>query len=74
MRYTKVSREGIVNEPPLAQLAYGALIQGRVSMITGMNIVTQTNNNSITIDLISFIRLIKLCKKSTHYCNKICCC
>ncbi|KAI3633696.1 hypothetical protein MIR68_008643 [Amoeboaphelidium protococcarum] len=33
MKYTKVSREGIVKEPPLNQLAYGALIQGRVSMV-----------------------------------------
>lgn len=33
MKYTKVSREGIVKEPPLNQLAYGALIQGRVAMV-----------------------------------------
>lgn len=33
MKYTKVSREGKVTEPPIAQLSYGALIQGRVSMI-----------------------------------------
>lgn len=32
MRYAKVDREGNVTEPPLAQLAYGALIGGRVSM------------------------------------------
>lgn len=33
MKHTKVSRDGIVQEPPLAQLTYGALIQGRVSMV-----------------------------------------
>lgn len=32
MRFSKVDREGNVTEPPLAQLAYGALITGRVSM------------------------------------------
>ena len=34
MKYTKVTREGVVKEPPLNQLAYGALIQGRVAMVT----------------------------------------
>lgn len=33
MKYAKVSREGKVTQPPLAQLAYGALIGGRVSMV-----------------------------------------
>ncbi|RKP16103.1 acyl-CoA dehydrogenase NM domain-like protein, partial [Rozella allomycis CSF55] len=33
MKHTKVSREGVVTEPPLQQLAYGALILGRVTMI-----------------------------------------
>lgn len=32
MRYSKIDRDGVVTEPPLAQLAYGALIGGRVSM------------------------------------------
>ncbi|KAJ3300633.1 fatty-acyl coenzyme A oxidase, partial [Blyttiomyces sp. JEL0837] len=32
-KYTKVSRSGDVVEPPMAQLTYGALINGRVSMI-----------------------------------------
>lgn len=32
MRFSKVDRDGKVTEPPLAQLAYGALIGGRVSM------------------------------------------
>lgn len=33
MKHTKVSRDGTVTAPPLAQLAYGALIGGRVSMV-----------------------------------------
>jgi acyl-CoA oxidase len=33
MRYTKVSRDGTVIEPPMAQLAYGALVGGRTTMI-----------------------------------------
>ncbi len=36
MKHTKVLRDGTLIEPPLAQLAFGALIQGRVSMITGI--------------------------------------
>ena len=35
MKHTKVTREGEVKEPALAQLAYGALIFGRVSMVMG---------------------------------------
>lgn len=34
MKHTKVTQAGEVVEPPLAQLAYGALIQGRVSMVS----------------------------------------
>ncbi|KAJ2517761.1 fatty-acyl coenzyme A oxidase [Coemansia sp. RSA 1939] len=34
MKHTKVTRAGDVIAPPLAQLAYGALIQGRVSMVS----------------------------------------
>lgn len=34
MKHTKVSRSGVVKEPPLNQLAYGALIQGRVAMVS----------------------------------------
>ncbi|KAJ3052648.1 fatty-acyl coenzyme A oxidase [Rhizophlyctis rosea] len=34
MKHSKVSRRGDVKEPPLQQLAYGALISGRVSMVT----------------------------------------
>lgn len=33
MKYTKVTRDGKLTEPPMAQLAYGALIFGRVSII-----------------------------------------
>lgn len=33
MRYTKVGRDGTVTEPPMAQLAYGALVGGRTTMI-----------------------------------------
>lgn len=32
MRYAKVDADGTVTQPPLAQLAYGALVTGRVSM------------------------------------------
>lgn len=34
MKYTKVLSNGKLIEPPMAQLAFGALITGRVSMIT----------------------------------------
>lgn len=33
MKHTQVTREGQVHEPPLAQLAYGALLQGRTAMV-----------------------------------------
>jgi acyl-CoA oxidase len=33
MKYTQVTREGNVTEPPLAQLTYGALLGGRTSMV-----------------------------------------
>ena len=33
MKYTKVNRDGTVIEPPMAQLAYGALVGGRTTMI-----------------------------------------
>lgn len=32
-KHTKVSRQGVVKEPKLQQLTYGALLQGRVSMV-----------------------------------------
>lgn len=35
MKHTKVLADGSVKEPPLAQLTYGALIQGRVQMVMG---------------------------------------
>ncbi|WWC90339.1 uncharacterized protein L201_005272 [Kwoniella dendrophila CBS 6074] len=34
MKHTQVSRDGVVTDPPLAQLAYGALLGGRTSMVT----------------------------------------
>lgn len=34
MKHSKVARDGTYTEPPLAQLAFGALISGRVAMIT----------------------------------------
>ncbi|WVO14615.1 hypothetical protein L204_102252 [Cryptococcus depauperatus] len=33
MKHTQVSRQGVVTEPPLAQLTYGALLGGRTSMV-----------------------------------------
>lgn len=33
MRYTKVTRDGQVSEPPFAQISYGALLYGRCMMI-----------------------------------------
>jgi len=33
MKHCQVSRRGVVTEPPLAQLTYGALLQGRTAMV-----------------------------------------
>lgn len=33
MKHTQVTRDGVVQEPPLQQLTYGALLQGRVAMV-----------------------------------------
>lgn len=33
MKHTQVSRTGVVTDPPLAQLTYGALLSGRVGMV-----------------------------------------
>ncbi|KAG0146108.1 hypothetical protein CROQUDRAFT_63131 [Cronartium quercuum f. sp. fusiforme G11] len=39
MKHTQVSRDGKVYEPPLAQLTYGALLQGRTAMVAdGANV------------------------------------
>lgn len=39
MKHTQVTREGKVFEPPLAQLTYGALLQGRTAMVAdGANV------------------------------------
>ncbi len=34
MKHTQLTREGEVREPPLQQLTYGALLQGRAAMVT----------------------------------------
>ncbi|UZJ55930.1 hypothetical protein CBS101457_005250 [Exobasidium rhododendri] len=34
MKHTQVTREGEVREPPLQQLTYGALLQGRTAMVS----------------------------------------
>lgn len=36
-KWAKVSREGVYSQPPKAQLAYGALLGGRVSIIANCN-------------------------------------
>ncbi|KAI9097159.1 acyl-CoA dehydrogenase/oxidase C-terminal [Phlyctochytrium arcticum] len=41
MKHTKVSRRGEVQEPPLQQLTYGALISGRVSMVVDSGAVAK---------------------------------
>ena len=33
MKYTQVARDGKVKEPPISQIAYGALINGRVAIV-----------------------------------------
>lgn len=47
-KFTKVDREGNVEEPPLEQLAYGALLGGRVTMVTDS---WRTGERFITIAL-----------------------
>ncbi|KAJ1510619.1 fatty-acyl coenzyme A oxidase [Coelomomyces lativittatus] len=46
MKHTQVHRDGTVVEPPLAQLAYGALIQGRVAMVVDSG---NTGKKALTI-------------------------
>ncbi|KAI9145171.1 acyl-CoA dehydrogenase/oxidase C-terminal [Paraphysoderma sedebokerense] len=48
MKHTKVSRDGTVTEPPMQQLAYGALIQGRVAMVVDSG---NTAKKALTIAL-----------------------
>lgn len=45
-KYTKIDAAGNVTQPPLAQLSYGALVGGRVSMVAGSH---QTAKRFITI-------------------------
>lgn len=47
-KFTKVDRDGNVEEPPLEQLAYGALLGGRVTMVTDS---WRTGERFITIAL-----------------------
>lgn len=39
MRFTQVSKNGVVDDPPTAQLAYGALMFGRRTLIIGRKAV-----------------------------------
>ncbi|BGP41646.1 fatty-acyl coenzyme A oxidase [Rhodotorula kratochvilovae] len=48
MKHTKVTREGEVREPPLAQLTYGALLQGRTAMVAD---AASTAKKALTIAL-----------------------
>ncbi|GAA5911899.1 hypothetical protein JCM8208_002850 [Rhodotorula glutinis] len=48
MKHTQVTREGEVREPALAQLTYGALLQGRVSMVADAAV---TAKKALTIAL-----------------------
>lgn len=41
MKYTQVTRQGLVSEPPLAQLAYGALLGGRTSMVSDSSVTAK---------------------------------
>jgi len=46
MKHTQVSREGVVTDPPLAQLTYGALLSGRIAMVADSS---NTAKKAITI-------------------------
>lgn len=48
MKHTQVTREGEVREPPLAQLTYGALLQGRTAMVADAAV---TAKKALTIAL-----------------------
>jgi len=41
MKHTQVTRDGVVHEPPLAQLTYGALLQGRTAMVADASNVSK---------------------------------
>ena len=55
MRYSKVSREGEFTQPPIAQVSYGALLGGRVSIITSAALVAQ---KAVTIAVCLFAPLL----------------
>ncbi|KAK0546531.1 fatty-acyl coenzyme A oxidase [Tilletia horrida] len=46
MKHTQVTREGEVREPPLQQLTYGALLQGRTAMVAD---AANTSKKALTI-------------------------
>ncbi|WOO77293.1 Acyl-coenzyme A oxidase 2 [Vanrija pseudolonga] len=46
MKHTQVSRDGVVTEPPLAQLTYGALLGGRTAMVADSS---NTTKKALTI-------------------------
>ena len=46
MKHTQVTRTGEVQEPPLAQLTYGALLQGRTAMVAD---AAQVSKKALTI-------------------------
>lgn len=46
MKHAKVSRSGVVKEPKLQQLTYGALLQGRVAMVVDSG---HTSKKALTI-------------------------
>lgn len=48
MKHTQVTREGEVREPPLAQLTYGALLQGRTAMVAD---AANTAKKALTISV-----------------------
>ncbi|EPQ29503.1 uncharacterized protein PFL1_02722 [Pseudozyma flocculosa PF-1] len=48
MKHTQVTREGEVREPPLQQLTYGALLQGRTAMVAD---AANTAKKALTISV-----------------------
>lgn len=48
MKHSQVSREGVVTEPPLQQLTYGALLSGRTAMVAD---AANTAKKALTISV-----------------------
>jgi hypothetical protein len=61
MKHTQVSREGIVTDPPLAQLTYGALLSGRIAM------VADSSNTAKKVS--DYVRMLHC--HSCHACNML---